>query len=291
MIEHLVKLHGQIELRLTILNRELGARIEHQLQRGGIDPVALRHLHGIRAGHHPGTNRSFKQRRSRRRNCWRLEPHRPSRSVQATMFTARDRIEQLTVLIEDFNFQVAENMAALLVIGDESIRWTAETGEAFIAFRPAAVGIEVLDGRRSFEDGGILLHQVRLELAKRRNVVNDPDAPSMCSQHQIGLTGLNGDIADCRGREIAALVLRPALAAVGRDPQAKFRSQEKQIWIDGVLFDHVGVSADAAWLHGKRGPGLAIISCFISVRFHVAESVAIKRCVGSTLVEAAGFNG
>src|SRR5947208_5269870 len=122
-------------------------------------------------------------------------------------------------------------MSALLVIGDESIRRATGPGEALISFNPAPVSIKVLNRRRSLEHGCIFFHQLGLQLPKRRNVINDPDAAPMCSQHEVGLARMNSDIADRHSREIAALVLRPALATVGRDPQAKFGSQKEQIGI------------------------------------------------------------
>src|SRR5207245_8647510 len=92
-------------------------------------------------------------------------------------------------------------MSALLVIGDESIRRAAGPGEALISFNPSPVGVEVLNGRRSFEHGCLFFHQLGLQLAKRRNVINDPDAAPVCSQYQVGLARMNRDVADCQSRE------------------------------------------------------------------------------------------
>src|SRR5205809_7375218 len=98
-------------------------------------------------------------------------------------------------------------MSALLVIGDESIRRAAGPGEALMSFNPSAVGVEVLNGRRSFERGCLFFHQLGLQRAKRRNVINNPDAAPVCSQYQLGLARMHADVAACHSRAIAHLAL------------------------------------------------------------------------------------
>ena len=57
--------------------------------------------------------------------------------------------------------------------------------------------------------------------------------------------GWTGQVAHRDRREVAALELRPALAAVDRDPQPELGAEEQQVLLDRVLLDHVRVAADA----------------------------------------------
>src|SRR5579863_9547943 len=99
------------------------------------------------------------------------------------MFAARNRVNQFSVLIKDFDFQITKNMAALLVVIDERIGWPAWSGEARITLRPASIGVEILNGRRTFDESSVFRHQVRSKSTKRRNIVDDPDAASVGCQH------------------------------------------------------------------------------------------------------------
>ena len=62
-----------------------------------------------------------------------FQPHRPRGAVQAAMLGAADGVEQLALLIEDFNLHVAIDVAASLVVGDQRIRRPAGTDEGLVA--------------------------------------------------------------------------------------------------------------------------------------------------------------
>ena len=102
--------------------------------------------------------------------------------------------------------------------------------------------------------------------------------------------GLNGDIADGNVWKFVALVLRPLLAAIGRNPQAKFGSEKQQVRRFGVFFDDVRKAAHAAVFGDDRGPRLAVIRGLVSVRVHIAKGVAVEGDVSGGGIEAAGFH-
>ena len=129
-----------------------------------------------------------------------------------------NRVNEFSILIEDFDFQIAEDVATLLVIGNLGAgrAWTA--GESLVAFGPASARDEILNHRPAGNQRRFFPHQVRSEGSQRGNVVDDPDATAVSGQHQIGFARVHCDVIDGHGRKIGALVLRPALTAVNGNP-------------------------------------------------------------------------
>ena len=66
----------------------------------------------------------------------------------------------------------------------------------------------------------------------------------MRRDHQIVIPRLNRDITHCDSGEVAALVTRPLIATVERDPQPELGAEEKQIGIDEILANNVRVAAN-----------------------------------------------
>src|SRR5882757_4018772 len=137
------------------------------------------------------------------------------------MFTAGDRIQQLAIVIEDFNLQITKDVAALLIVSYKRIRRPAGTAERLVAFRPAAAGVHVLDRWPARKEDGIFLHQLRGKRPQRRNVVHNPDSTAVRGENQVALTRMHRDIAYRDRRKIPALVLGPSLSPVDRHPEPK----------------------------------------------------------------------
>ena len=70
-------------------------------------------------------------------------------------------------------------------------------------------------------------------MAQGSNVVDDPDATAVCGEDEIGIAGLDHEIANCDVGEIASFILGPLLAAIERNPQAEFGAEEEEIGVDG----------------------------------------------------------
>src|SRR5579864_3598084 len=102
----------------------------------------------------------------------------------------------------------------LLVVIDERIGRAAGPVETLVAFSPASVGIEVLNGWRALDQGCVFCHQIRCQCAQWRDVVDDPNAASMSRKHQVGLVRMYHKITHSHRGKIACLVLRPMLAAI-----------------------------------------------------------------------------
>src|ERR1035437_1664783 len=93
-------------------------------------------------------------------------------------------VEQLALLVEDFDFHVAIDMAASLVVSDKRPSGTAGANESLVALRPPGVGIDVLRSRPAGDEGRGFRHQVGSQSTQRRNVVDDPDAAAVGRQHR-----------------------------------------------------------------------------------------------------------
>src|ERR1700730_3903105 len=143
--EKVIELHGQIELHLTIFQRKFRARIEHDIQLFGVNLISLCQLHRVSSGQHARTFSSFKQRGRRWRNGGRLQMHRPPRPVQPSMLAPGNRVDKLSVGIEDLNLKIAKDVTALLVIRDERVRGPVRSTEGLITFGPATPNFEVLN--------------------------------------------------------------------------------------------------------------------------------------------------
>src|SRR2546425_525396 len=81
---------------------------------------------------------------SGRKERW-LEAHGPRGAVQATMLAAGNCVEQFSILIEDLNFQIAENVPLLLVVGDKGIGRPGLAEKCLVPLRPSAISVEILN--------------------------------------------------------------------------------------------------------------------------------------------------
>ena len=145
---------------LALRHRVLGARVFHHLELGGVHLIALGHFHGVGTGQNKRAFDGAKCRARRRRHGGSFQPHRPGGAVQPAMLAAADGVEQLALLVENFDFHVAVNVAAALVVSNERTRRTAGTNESLIALRPRSIGVDVLHRRPAGDEGRSFRHQV-----------------------------------------------------------------------------------------------------------------------------------
>src|SRR5581483_8038936 len=197
------------------------------------------HLHRIGAGKNSWTECSSEGRARGRRNLGRLQVHRPGHAIYPTMLAGSDGIDESALIVKDLDLQVAKDMARALVIRNRCFFRTILSVEGVCSLRPSALGLHPLHRRRSRQEACVFLHDFRRQRTERRDVVDDPDAATVRSQHEIVGARLNDKIIHSYGWEAAALVLRPALAAIVADEEPKLSSKEKQVGAYQVFFDHV----------------------------------------------------
>src|SRR5439155_5205407 len=140
-------------------------------------------------------------------------------------------VEQFSILIEDLNFQIAENVPLLLVVGDKGIGRPGLAEKCLVPLWPSAISVEILNCWRPFDDGCVFLHQIGLQASERRHVVDDPDTPPVGCENQIRLPRMYYQVSHCHCGKVAAFVLPPALTTIGRDPETEFRAEEEQVGI------------------------------------------------------------
>ena len=74
------------------------------------------------------------------------------------MLAAGDGVDELAILIENLDFQVAKDMPALLVISNLRIRWAVASVESGISFGPTATHVKVLNHRPPGNQGCFFGH-------------------------------------------------------------------------------------------------------------------------------------
>ncbi len=65
----------------------------------------------------------------------------------------------------------------------------------------------------------------------------------MGRDHQVVIARVDREIPHRHARQVAPLVVRPALPAVQRHPQADLGAKKEQILIHQIFFYHVGIAA------------------------------------------------
>src|SRR6266851_9871653 len=148
-------------------------------------------------------------------------------------------------------------MSLLLVVGDHCFVGRIRSYEDGIAVGPAAAARDALYTGSGLNEEGFFGSRLRSKCAKRRNVVYDPYAPAMRGDYQVVVTRMNRKVANRNVCQFTALVLRPLLATVKRNPQAHFSSHEQKILIHQIFFYYVRIAADGAIASDYRRPCLA----------------------------------
>ena len=106
---------------------------------------------------------------------------------------------------------------ALIIIDDRRV-WGIVADKNRVAIGPTALAFDALLHRARRNKRNLLLQQIRSQRAQRCDVINNPDAAAMRRQNEIVVARLNCQIANCNGREMVALELRPAFSSVDRNP-------------------------------------------------------------------------
>src|SRR6476620_12696101 len=177
-------------------------------------------------------------------------------------------------------------MPRLLVVGDDRGVGRIVPDEYGVTIRLATVTLNtLLDGTRR-NKARVLGEKLRRQSPPGRNVINDPDAATVCGQDKIVIARLERQITYRYRRKPATFELRPVLPAIDRNVEAKLRSEKKQIRLHDIFFNDQGEASNAFRILCcyKRRPCLPKISSTENVRSHIAKSVAIEGGVGSTRI-------
>src|SRR6266542_5593395 len=114
-------------------------------------------------------------------------------------------------------------MALSLIVSDHScVRWVI-AGKYGVAIGPATAAFNSLLHRTRCDESDILRQKIRRQSAQRCDVIDDPDAATVCCQNQIVITRMNCQIANRGSGKMVAFELCPVFAAVDRDPKPKLR--------------------------------------------------------------------
>src|SRR3954453_19387500 len=117
---------------------------------------------------------------------------------------------------------------ALIIVDHGGIRRIL-ANENRIAVRPSALALDALLDWSRGNKGDILLQQIRAQRAQRRDVIYYPDATSVRGDIQIIVARLNCQVGNGDGRKMLTFKLRLICPAINRNPESKFRTEEKKI--------------------------------------------------------------
>src|SRR5205085_233161 len=116
--------------------------------------------------------------------------------------------------------------------------------------------------------------------AKRRKIINDPNAPPMRAQDKVAGPWLKHHIPDRDGGEVVRLEFGPMFSAINGHPKPEFSADKKNRPIDGILPNDVRVTTQTLLRPADAGPAPSIIGRAIDPRIHIAEGVPIEGRVG-----------
>ncbi len=175
--------HGRVEFQFAVFHCEFRARIKFHHKLCAVGLFAARHLHRVGARHNSGALSRFKGCRSRRRNVRRLQPHRPFHAADTPAAVRRERVHQLALRIENFQFHFSKNVTLALIIGNQRRVRRIRSGEHRATFRPATLSGQPLLRWLGLEKHCLLRHDFRSQLPQRGDVVHDPDAAAVRGDH------------------------------------------------------------------------------------------------------------
>ena len=135
-------------------------------------------------------------------------------------------------------------------------------------------GNDVLPGGRSrkgVDDSGLDPGLTR-ECAKRPDVVEDPDGPTVRPNDEIVVAGVDDHFTDRNGGDVPR-PMDPALTPVQAHIQPQLTAEEQQVRLDGVLFDDVEEIGDA--VRGETLPTVTVVLGPVHVCAHVTAPMIV----------------
>ena len=210
--------------------------------------------------------------------------------VDPAPLAGRDRIDDLAGAVEDLDLDRAEQVPGSLVVGDRGAPRGVGPDERRVPFDPSAGRGHALLNRAAAEEGRVLRERVGREVSERRDVVDDPDPAPVRREHEVVVARMDPEVAHRDVGEVSSLELRPRGAAVRRNPEAEFRSEEEERGLHRVLLEDVRVAADPFVRPGDSRPGLPEVRGAARPRRHVAGHVEVERRVRGPGLEAARFH-
>src|SRR3984885_6789753 len=152
VVEHRAEPCSEGKLLLAVFEGVGGAWVHHDVELGRVDLNALCHLHRIHTRQHAWPLRRLEHGTGGGWNLGRLHTHRPGGAVDTAVLAAGDGVDEIALFIEDLNLEIAEDVAASLVIRDGSVLWTGRPMER--SCRPLAIRPEPARTERSAEREG-----------------------------------------------------------------------------------------------------------------------------------------
>src|SRR5215472_7729189 len=124
----------------------------------GIHVITLGEFNRVSSRQNPGSFCSVKQDGCGRGNGRGLEPHRPTRAIEATTLAARNGVYKLSTLIKDLNLQIAKDVTSFLVVGDLCGGRPLRADERFVSFGRAVMSIDVLPRGPAWDEDRLFGH-------------------------------------------------------------------------------------------------------------------------------------
>src|SRR5258707_13806507 len=148
----------------------------------------------------------------------RLQVHRPDNTIQAAACAGGKLTNYFALGVDDLDLQLAEQVAARLVVSDYGTGRRVVARKCGRASWPAAVRFNPLLNRPGGNERGLLSSQLRSEMTQRGDVIDDPDPAPVGRQNEIIVPRLDRQVPHRYGRDVAALELSPMRAAIHGDP-------------------------------------------------------------------------
>src|SRR5260370_6369284 len=127
---------------------------------------------------------------------------------------------------------------------------------------------------------------LRVYLAQRRNVIQNPKGAAVRGDHEV--VAMHHEVADRSGGQVELQRL-PGIAIMERDVDAHFRAGVEQAFARGILADAV---EEAAFGNAGGGalPGFAEVARAVEIRLQVFEAMPFDRGVRGGGVEMRSFD-
>ncbi len=139
-------------------------------------------------------------------------------------------------------------MSLLLVVDEDCFVRGIGSHKHGVPIGPSARAGNALHTWLCLQKYRFLSQRVGRKCAKRSDVVHDPHPAAMRGNYQSMIARVNCKIAHGNVWHFTALVLRPLLATIERNPKAQLRADEQKIFVNQIFFHYVRVTADRSAL-------------------------------------------
>src|SRR5229473_5394 len=201
------------------------------------------------------------------------------------LIIAREAADQRAFGVIDFKLHRRFGLLLEVVVQDGGGRIFCERlverdGRALIAARAHA------NRSLRMEEPGARGSDLRVDLAQRRNVIQNPKGAAVRGDRQIVV--MHDEVADRSSGHIELQRL-PGIAVIERDVHAHFRASVEQAFAYRIFADAI---EEAAFGNAGGGalPGFAEVTRTVEIRLRVFEAVTVDRGVRDGSVEMRRFD-